>query len=232
MIHFLYTIFIGLPSLVAATAGPMENPATRWRSIRCPTSNATLPTPTYGQDGGVFTVCDETLIHAPLVAAYNALLDFKSYPKWNTFVVNVGLPTNITSTPEDDYIGMVMAFTSQGIVPGVNSSSSEIITVMSSERSRGYAVAAWRSDDGANGTILRAEHPTVLTDVGNGSVRSVSYETYYEGPGIVVVLPLEGNLQERFATENRDLKAYVEGFEKFKSSDSGHDDGGRRLVGR
>lgn len=73
-----------------------------WTSIRCPQDLVTtLPTPTYGYDGTVFTVCTEELIDAPVEVVYNVLIDFNAYHIWNTFVVDLHLPSNVTNTPED-----------------------------------------------------------------------------------------------------------------------------------
>lgn len=175
-------------------------------SIRC--NNSTLPTPTYGDAGGLFTVCAENTIDAPVDSVYDAILDFKSYSTWNTFVVNVDVPRNVTQTPKDVYVGMKMVLTTQGILPQ-NSTSNEIITFLSPEDQSGFAMAVWRNDDGLNSTFLPAEHPSLLTDNGNSSTRYVSYETYYE-PGATLLLPLEQNIQHEFEQQGIDLKSYVE----------------------
>lgn len=182
-----------------------------WASIRCDKDNSTLPTPTYGDSGALFTVCAETTIHAPLSSVYNAVLDFKSYAAWNSFTVDVAVPENVTRTPEDVYVGMEMVLTTQGLLPA-NTTSNEIITVLNpeDEDQEGFvAMAAWRNDDGLNATFLPAEHPTILTDAGDGVTRYVSYETYYE-PGAASLLALRSNLQRAFERQGGDVKVYVE----------------------
>ncbi|KAJ0296065.1 hypothetical protein COL516b_011917 [Colletotrichum fioriniae] len=182
-------------------------------SLRC-SSSAILPTPSYDLEGALFTVCTEEVINAPISKIYDALLDFRRYSTWNTFVVDVGLPPEVTG-PGDVYVGLSMNFTTAGIIPGVNTSSTEVITLLAPDV-RGCddgatrAVNAWRNDDGLGGAFLPAEHPNLLTDLGNGSVRMVSYETYYL-PGATTLLPLKGTLQERFETQGKDLKRFVEG---------------------
>lgn len=175
--------------------------------IRC--TNRTLPTPSYGlHDNPVFTVCSELAIHAPLPLIYSALLNFSAYHAWNTFVIAVALPANII-TPQDVAVGLVMNFTTTGLVPGVNTSSTEVVSVLEPPgRKMRHGLVAWGSEDMA--TQFKAEHPTILTDVGGGWTRSVSYETYY-GAGATAILPLKANLQREFEVENEDLKRLVEG---------------------
>ncbi|KAK1546215.1 hypothetical protein CPAR01_00182 [Colletotrichum paranaense] len=182
-------------------------------SLRC-SSSAILPTPTYDLKGALFTVCTEEVINAPIDKIYNALLDFRRYNTWNTFVIDVGLPPDVQG-PGDVYAGLSMNFTTAGIIPGVNTSSTEVISLLAldvrgSDDGATRAVNAWRNDDGLGGTFLPAEHPNLLTDLGNGPVRMVSYETYYL-PGATTLLPLKGTLQERFETQGKDLKRFVEG---------------------
>ncbi|KAK1724979.1 hypothetical protein CaCOL14_010672 [Colletotrichum acutatum] len=182
-------------------------------SLRC-SSSAILPTPTYDLTGALFTVCTEEVINSPINKIYDALLDFRRYSTWNTFVIDVGLPPEVTG-PGDVYPGLSMNFTTAGIIPGVNTSSTEVITLLAPDV-RGCddgatrALNVWRNDDGLGGTFLPAEHPNLLTDLGNGSVRMVSYETYYL-PGATTLLPLKGTLQERFETQGKDFKRFVEG---------------------
>jgi hypothetical protein len=56
-----------------------------------------------------------------------------------------------------------------------------------------------------------AEHPNTLVNVGGGVTRYLSFETYYVGTEMALVLPLKGNLQTAFEKQGADLKAYVEG---------------------
>ena len=55
------------------------------------------------------------------------------------------------------------------------------------------------------------EHPNVLTDVGSGVTRYLSFETYYVGTETILVLPLKGNLRMAFEKQGAELKTYVEG---------------------
>lgn len=194
--------------------------------VRCPigdilATNTTLPTPTYGTgnltDPAVFTVCTEQDISAPIALVYDTLLDFKSYHLWNSFVIEVVLPPNVVKTPEDVYIGMSMNFTSQGLVPGQNSSSTEVIRILdppSSSTCGETAVSAWGSNGGVPG--LLAEHPNALTQLegpdGQDTVltRYVSWETYY-GAGAVALEAIRPPLQQQFVNQGSDLKRFVEG---------------------
>ncbi|KAJ7629119.1 hypothetical protein FB45DRAFT_920017 [Roridomyces roridus] len=191
-------------------SGPID-----WVSLHCPEANSTagLPTPTYGSTGLVFTVCSELNISAPLSDVYNAIIDFQSYPTWNTFVFAVDLPGNVTSTPADVFIGMPMTFHTAGVIPLSNTTSNEIITVLdpatTGPDAGGYSMSAWRFDDGLGGVGIRAEHPNVLVDVGGGVTRYLSFESYY-GLGTALILPLEGNLQAAFEKQGADLKAFLE----------------------
>lgn len=73
-----------------------------WELLHCPRDSlSTLPTPTYGTKGAVFTVCGELIINAPRQTVYDVILDFQKYHLWNSFVVDVQLPSNVMETPED-----------------------------------------------------------------------------------------------------------------------------------
>ena len=61
-----------------------EPPSFDPKAIRCG-ANGTgtlLPTPSYGLDGAVFTVCSELLIDAPIPSIYYTLIDFNNYGQW------------------------------------------------------------------------------------------------------------------------------------------------------
>lgn len=196
--------------LIAATCAVTQDDID-WSSIRCPQSpHPTLPTPTYGSEGGLFTVCTELTIHAPPSAIYNALLDFQAYSTFSSFVIDVELPAYITDTPEDVHIGLEMTFTTVDIFPLVNTTSIEIVTVMENTPGERYVMVAWRYDDTLGGTFSRSEHPSILVDQGDGTTRYVSYETYYDGPGTLLLVPLRSRLQEGYANHGEDLKSYVE----------------------
>ncbi|KAJ7024630.1 hypothetical protein C8F04DRAFT_1131205 [Mycena alexandri] len=201
----LWAVICCLPAL--AHGAPTD-----WASLHCPSNSADgLPTPTYGSNQIVFTVCAELNIRAPLNDVYNAILDFQAYPSWNTFVFAVDLPPNVTATPADDYVGMPMTFHTAGVLPLSNSTSNEVLTVLDPANPSGYSLSAWRYDDGLGGLGMRAEHPNVLVDVGNGVTHYLSFETYYIGTETALILLLEGNLQTAFEKQAADLKAYVEG---------------------
>ncbi|GKT65739.1 hypothetical protein ColTof4_03496 [Colletotrichum tofieldiae] len=181
-------------------------------SLRC--SDGLLPTPSYNLTRALFTVCTEETINAPIQAIYDTVIDFRRYSEWNTFVVEAVPPPTVQG-PEDAYLEMPVKFTSAGIIPFFNASSNEVVTLLAPDvededgLGRVRAVAGWRNDDGFNGYVLAAEHPNILTDLGNGSVRMISYETFYL-PGAALLLLSKGTLQERFDTQARDLKRYLE----------------------
>ncbi|GKT49576.1 uncharacterized protein ColSpa_09757 [Colletotrichum spaethianum] len=181
--------------------------------LRC--SDGLLATPSYNLTRALFTVCAEVIIDAPIQAIYDTVIDFGRYSEWNTFVVEAVPPPNVQG-PEDVYLEMPVKFTSAGIIPLFNASSNEVVSVLAPDvedddgLGRVRAVSAWRYDDGLNGYGLLAEHPNLLTDLGNGSVRMVSYETFYL-PGAALLLLSKGTLRERFDTQATDLKRYLEG---------------------
>ncbi|KAI3321867.1 hypothetical protein HD806DRAFT_502166 [Xylariaceae sp. AK1471] len=190
-----------------------------YSSLTCPSPSSlelsALITPTYGTSGGVFTVCSCIQINAPASLVRDAILDFKSYPLWNSFVVFVSLPSNVTATPQDNYVGMPMTFTTSGLVAGSNTTSNEVLTVLDGAGVGGdgepYFLAAWRYDDGLAGIGSRAEHPCVIVDLGNDSSWLLSYESYYAGLLTPTIALLKSQLQEQFDAQAADLKTYVEG---------------------
>ncbi|SPQ19127.1 798eaf19-eb56-411d-a34d-ce6223cadfd5 [Thermothielavioides terrestris] len=148
--------------------------AIAWGSLRCPPDGSTnLPTPTYGTEKVVF----QSL--------------------WNSFVVDVALPADVRRTPDDVRVGNSMVFTTAGILPLINTTSTEIVTKLLDEdetQAGGYLMAAWRSEDGAGGLLYRAEHPTILVDQGDRTTLSVSYEPYYAGLLTPALRLLQGTL--------------------------------------
>lgn len=134
---------------------------------------------------------------------YDALIDYGSYHIWNSFVVEVELPTGV-KTPGDVYVGMPMNFTTTGIVPLVNTTGQEVVTVLDRN------LPTWRSGITMLGALVVAEHPNILVSQGDGVMRYVSYETYSENPLIPSLLAARSTLQGLFKQQGKDLKAYVE----------------------
>ncbi|KAJ7891141.1 hypothetical protein B0H13DRAFT_2530074 [Mycena leptocephala] len=146
----LFKLLVALQAVMGSLPALAHGDPTNWASLHCPSNSADgLPTPTYGSDQIVFTVCAELNISAPLIDVYNAILDFKAYPSWNTFVLAVDLPSNVTATPTDNY---------------VTCPCTEVLTVLDYANAAGYSMSAWRYDDGLGGVGMRAEHPNVLVD--------------------------------------------------------------------
>lgn len=195
-----------------AQSGPSE-PFTDWASVRCPPEGSleTLPTPVYGSIQGVFVVCTEDIINVPPIDVYNALLDFRRYPTFSSFVWDIEFPEGFGETPDDVYIDLLMTFHSTGVFPLVNTTSPEMVTVMKDTPDDGYLMVSWKYYDSLEGAFLKTEHPTILIDQGNGSTLCISYETYFSGPGVLPLLPFAHNLQSQFAQHALDLKAYLEG---------------------
>ena len=185
-----------------------------WASLRCPEDDdkTTFPTPTYGTKKGAFFVCTEELIRAPARAVYDALLDFRQYSSWNSFVVDVGLPDDVGDTPAGVRVGLSMTLITAGLLDGINTTSTEVVSALHEDYGDGgFLMNAWRIDDGLGGTLVAAEHPNILVEQGGGVTRYLSYETYYPGLALPTVLLLRQKLQERFTQQGRDLKAYLEG---------------------
>ncbi|KUI73703.1 hypothetical protein VM1G_09418 [Cytospora mali] len=177
---------------------------TDWTSLHCPEDPVTvLPTPTYGYDNAVFTVCTENFINASAELIYSTLIDFKSYHLWNSFVVDVKVPPNVTDTPEDVYIGMPMIFTSTGLIPLINTTSDETVTVLDNDADEGYLLASW-------GVLVISEHPSILVSQGDGVTRYLSFETYYQPLLTAALLALRPALQKQFVQQGDDLRTYVE----------------------
>lgn len=203
---FLDAVFIwslGVDALLIPRDPRVPRDTTDWSTLQCPDDTDTiLPTPTYGGTGGIFTVCAELLINAPAELIYNTLIDFKSYHIWNSFVINVEVPSNVTNTPDDVYINMPMTFTTSGLLPLINTTSDETVTFLENDADAGYLLNAWSAS-------VPSEHPNILVSQGGGVTRYVSYETFYAPLGIAVLI-LKSELQKQFEQQGEDLRTYVE----------------------
>jgi hypothetical protein len=158
--------------------------------LNCAPNSGLMTTPTYGTTGAVFTVCAQNLINASPASIYDVLIDFPRYPLWNTFVYFVDVPAGVTSA-EDVYVGMPMTFHSSGLLGGINSTSDERITYL--EPNAASPFIGWEYNPGVIvGLATQAEHVSLLQDLGNGSTKYVSWETYY-GVGSVVIAALKGS---------------------------------------
>ncbi|KAK0108043.1 hypothetical protein ONS95_002868 [Cadophora gregata] len=197
-----FTLFL-LPAVAAAATIP-------GLSLNCAPKGTIMPTPKYGTQGAVFTVCAQTSIRGTASTIYNALLEFPRYHEWNTFVYDVKVPATVTSA-QDVYIGMPMTFHTYGLIPVLNSTSQEIISYLEP----GYQTpfAGWFSDAGLGLAGLQAQHISLLRDLGGGLTEYVSWETYY-GAGAVVVAGLKDRLLTQFENQGRDLKLRVESLGK------------------
>lgn len=119
-------------------------------------------------------------------------------------------------------LGTRVKFITRGLIGSLNTTSEEIVTVdqknlfssssssSSEEGTEGkasrHAINAWRYD----GVGQRAEHPNVLTDLGERGTRYVSFESYY-GLLAPVTEVLKGKLKSAFEAQADDLKRFVEG---------------------
>lgn len=211
VISLLLNLWFGV---TAALSDPSEPEPIDWASIRCPPEGSlgtSLPTPVYGSGPALFVACTEDIINVPPMDVYNALLDFRRYPTFSSFVWDIEFPEDFGETPDDVYIGLLMTFHSTGVIPLINTTSPEMVTVMKDTPDDGYRMVSWKYYDGLEGAFLKTEHPTILIDRGDGSTLCISYETYFSGPGAIALLPFAHNLQSQFAQHALDLKAYLEG---------------------
>lgn len=175
--------------------------------LMCAPSGTIMSTPTYGSTGAIFTVCSESTIAGPQPPIYNVLIDFNRYSAWNTFVYAVDLPSDVTSA-SDVYIDMPMTFHTSGLLPGVNSTSDERISYLELENDPSFV--GWKFDPGAvGGLLMNAEHVSLLVDLGDGTTKYVSWETYY-GALSALTAALKKNLQTEFEAQGRNLKVRVE----------------------
>ncbi|KAI0401344.1 hypothetical protein F4802DRAFT_434415 [Xylaria palmicola] len=217
MLSQLAVIAAAAASSTARSGAAVISHSYDYASLACPPSSApsTLLTPTYGDQGAVFTVCSSLSIAAPAALVRDAVLDFRAYGRWNSFVVSVSLPPDVAETPRDLYEGMPMVFTTAGLVGGLNTTSDEVLTILDGRGvgadGKPYLLVAWRYDDKMGGLGARAEHPVIVVDQGDGSSWYLSYETYYVGLTTPAIALLKTKLLLQFDAQSADLKAYVEG---------------------
>lgn len=165
-----------------------------------------LSTPSFGSKGIVFTVCSEREIEAPVGIVYNTTVNFRDYPAWNSFVIKVDPAPGYSLDTVPPPINTIMIFTNQGLVPGTNDtvqSTEQLSFADANVDGEGrVAISAWKSYE-------QAEHPNILTDLGNGWTRYVSYDSFYYETG-QQSLPLKDALQRLFDQQGDELKAFVE----------------------
>ncbi|MCJ1445587.1 MAG: hypothetical protein MMC23_006092 [Stictis urceolatum] len=195
----LKTLLLAIPALFAQAV----------RSYTLPTncSDGLLTTPTYGDSGAVFTICGQTTISSTADKIYNIVLDFPLYAQWNTFVVSVDVPSNVTNS-SNVYEGMPMTLHTQGLIEGANTTSVERITLLEPDNDPPFV--AWKYDPGpVSGALTIAEHVSLFIPLAGEGVKHVSYETYY-GSGSLLVETLKPNLQNQFQAQAEDLKRRAE----------------------
>lgn len=207
---FLITL-LGSPLLHLGLVLAESSPLGSYSAVRC--NDTKLGTPAYGNKNIVFTVCAEKTIKASVQQVYDVLLDFAEYSKWNTFVVNVTNKDGSPVAPGPAKLGLEVNFKSNGLLPLMNASSSEIVSIADTmvvpENPAGtgqVAINAWT----AVMPGIQAQHPNILTDLGDGWTRYVSYESYYGLLAPVVEVLLVANLRRQFEQQGADLKQYVE----------------------
>jgi len=175
--------------------------------LACAPDDGILTTPTFGTTGALFTVCAQNTINSSPTPIYNVIIDFPRYSAWNTFVYAVDVPANVSSA-QDVYVGMPMVLHTSGLLPGINTTSNELVDYLEPDAVPPWV--GWRYDGGLlGGLVMNAEHISLLDDLGNGSTKYVSWETYY-GAGAVAVSALKANLQTEWENQARDLKARAE----------------------
>lgn len=191
-----------LLSFVAASLNAYTLP------LECAANNGIMTTLTYGTENAIFTACAQEVVEGSPSQVYEVLLDFPRYPAWNTFCYLIDLPSNVSSA-KDVYVGMPMTFHTSGLTPPSNSTSDELITYL--ELGASPPFAGWRFDPGqVEGLLIQAEHLSVLQDLGNGTTKYVSWETYYGAGSLVLNALLKSNLQKEFGIQGSDLKARME----------------------
>ncbi|KAI9707824.1 MAG: hypothetical protein M1820_004429 [Bogoriella megaspora] len=193
----LVQVFLYFFSFVAAASPDLEV----YKKMNC-SSGGIYPTPTYGVEDGVFTVCATITIKGTTLQVYNAVIDFKDYYKWNQFVYAASVPAGV-QTPSGVKPGLPVLFNSTGVPPGTNASSTDIVTYIEPPY-----LAAWKNVE-LEQFVGHSEHVQVFVSLRPGLVQYVNYQTQY-GANAQNILYLEPDFQHQFELQARDLKAYVE----------------------
>ena len=174
---------------------------TLYESIDCSTGGI-YPTPTYGVNDGVFTVCATINITGTTEQASYVILDFNNYYKWNQFVY-AAIPPAGVQTPSGVVPGLAVLMNSTGVPTGYNASSTDIMTYIDPP-----TLTAWKNVE-LEASVGHSEHVQVFVPLGNGLIRYVNYQTQY-GAGAENVVDLLPDFQREFDLQATDLKAYVE----------------------
>lgn len=180
---------------------------------------APIPVPTYGSKG-LFATISKINIAAPPAAVLEALLDYKSYSKWN----NALLPGRILSEGESTALSkaghlslgteLVITVNMSGgsLEPGAKGSRDSTIQITRVEEladgKKGFRVA-WRPLLGVPSWLLHIERVHVMFECAGGT----QYEDFETWGGILARLmrAMYGQIfVDGFAEWNRNLKKFVE----------------------
>ena len=150
-----------------------------------------------------------TIIDAPIKTVYDALLDFDSYPTWNSYVPSVIFKGLRPPNPE---IGMRFTFVAHQKRGDSGIHSAEQLTLL--EPGTTTCRVAWKSA-AVPSSILSAErmHEMVesIDESGKAVTSYTTWETFGGLVGWIVKLSQGQLLVDRFADWTNDLKAHVEG---------------------
>jgi hypothetical protein len=185
-----------LASLPLALCYPAE-----YNNINCGGEHV-LPTPTYGLKNANFSACASVKIRGSVYDVNNAILRFKDYKKWNTFIYNAVPPPGV-ATPRDVKVGMGIEFSSTGIPPGVNSTATDVVTFL--ERP---FFAAWKNTM-YEAYIGHSEHCFLTVPLPGGYTQFTHWQTQL-GAQAGTLYPEKIYFQREFEIEARDLQQYIE----------------------
>ena len=102
------------------------------------------------------------------------------------FVIDVQARNGYSLDQSPAPLGFQMTLTTSGLLPGINTTSDEMVSITAP-----YVTTLNGSYAAINGWLpqivgVKAEHPNVLTDLGGGMTRYVSYESYYEVSAVLL----------------------------------------------